>query len=529
VIRLARRLGICSTLFVYLTLLFGGIALLTVTAAAEDHTWQLSESFTSSLDELRSAYRLEGDWKLANGELSSSGSQGAHRIGIPLVFTDFDLTVRFRVRAYGTYGYFSIVYHELYPTESYYLRINNYNTVLQRRHGYWEDYTTLASYSRSALTKPDAVQKLHISVRGNQITFSLDDGPRYAIADSQNRYPEGMIWLRADSVDMSITEFTISAPQTPTPMTVPEEVAEPAELWSPEAQLLPTGRITGTWLTILEARELLWSPAMWDLEFRAMHEIGIDTLVFRPYILDTGPLMPLLNTIFTKATEYGMQVFIHTNRTGGGYQWTSMSRSALAEALARAKQDMELIAEAYADHPAFAGWYIWDEVDEKDLVSTRLETTKWYYGELRRFASTLTPEKPMMIAPSFSSTTSPRWLEDRWADVLSTTGIDILAVQDSVGQGKSTAQVNPEYYAAFARAAKRAGAALWADVEVFTKDYQPAPAERVRQQLLAVGPWVEKTLIFDYNHYMSPTRGLLRQILYDAYLEMLQGSYDPTE
>ena len=76
-IRLARRLGICSTLFVYLTLLFGGIALLTVTAAAEDHTWQLSESFTSSLDELRSAYRLEGDWKLANGELSSSGSQGA--------------------------------------------------------------------------------------------------------------------------------------------------------------------------------------------------------------------------------------------------------------------------------------------------------------------------------------------------------------------------------------------------------------------------------------------------------------------
>jgi hypothetical protein len=253
-----------------------------------------------------------------------------------------------------------------------------------------------------------------------------------------------------------------------------------------------------------------------------MQEAGIDTLVFRPYIQDVGPLMPQLNTILTKAAEYGMQVFIHTYRTGGGYQWTNLSRSELEKALARAKQDMEQIANNYATHPAFAGWYIWDEVDEKDLVATRLLTTKWYYGELRRFASTLTPGKPMMIAPSFSATTSPNWLENKWADILTNTGIDILAVQDSVGQGKSTAQANPEYYAAFARATKRAGATLWSDVEIFTKDYQAAPAERVKQQLLAVGLWVEKTLIFDFNHYMSPSRGIDRQMLYDAYLEMLK-------
>ena len=89
--------------------------------------------------------------------------------------------------------------------------------------------------------------------------------------------------------------------------------------------------------------------------------------------------------------------------------------------------------------------------------------------------------------------------------------MDFIAYQDEVGVRKSSTEETPRYYEALRRAHDKAGrAALWADVELFNfqgETYQspllPAPFERIRRQLEAVSPYVDRILAYQYQGMLS--------------------------
>jgi hypothetical protein len=98
-------------------------------------------------------------------------------------------------------------------------------------------------------------------------------------------------------------------------------------------------------------------------------------------------------------------------------------------------------------------------------------------------------------------------------------------MQDGVGTHRTTAEESALVYAALAPVCKKHGARLWADVEIFDQTHgspvddkgwsaKAAPLDRVLKQADLASPYVEKTIIFEYLHYMSPR---LKQPLYKQY------------
>ena len=77
------------------------------------------------------------------------------------------------------------------------------------------------------------------------------------------------------------------------------------------------------------------------------------------------------------------------------------------------------------------------------------------------------------------------------------------------------------------------GVRFWANIEVFDQihgwpvdegnwDAIPATLERVLEQLELESPYVEKVVIFEFSHYMSPRLGGKALELYQRYQGVLQ-------
>jgi hypothetical protein len=91
--------------------------------------------------------------------------------------------------------------------------------------------------------------------------------------------------------------------------------------------------------------------------------------------------------------------------------------------------------------------------------------------------------------------------------------VDIIAYQDEVGCLRMDAAKSAACYERLRRAHDRVPQrALWADVEVFgwegpankqTSPLIPAPFDRVRAQLEAVSPFVDKVLIYQFQGLMN--------------------------
>ena len=266
-----------------------------------------------------------------------------------------------------------------------------------------------------------------------------------------------------------------------------------------------------------------WNPAVskftteqWKAKIKEMHEAGLEYLVLlavayegRTYYPST--LQPRhdyacddpLEAVLEAADACGIKFFVSNDYWT---DWTQVEKAMKDEAIWRLREKgMEEVAEKYAHHRSFYGWYYPHESGFNGSID---ETTIAYVNRCTKKAKALTPKALTLIAPYGTKTLR---YNDSFIRQLERLDIDIMAYQDEVGVRKTKAGTAGQYYKDLYKMHAKAGRArLWADLEIF--DFEgdvyrsaliPASFERIRTQLEDIAPYVEHILIYQYLGMMN--------------------------
>jgi hypothetical protein len=172
----------------------------------------------------------------------------------------------------------------------------------------------------------------------------------------------------------------------------------------------------------------------------------------------------------------------------------------------------------------FAGWYIPDEIDDRTwLDPAKRAVLKKYLTDTVALLKSQRAGSKVAISGFSNSFADPDLLAAFWADVIKSSGIDLLLFQDGVGEGKVALEDIGLYYAPLNSAVRRAGARLGAVVELFSLmpngRRAPAMIARVREQIAAAERLTSfPPVAFSVPDYMSSMAGQQANVLLTNFL-----------
>lgn len=275
----------------------------------------------------------------------------------------------------------------------------------------------------------------------------------------------------------------------------------------------------------------------WKAELRSMKRVGIQTVILQWLRYDDARFFPVhvegtdpVKVILEESERLGMKVFLglwfHSD------WWKRWHDARYLEDLARWNVEFaRTIWERYRGHGALAGWYLPFEMADTDFDEQEIVRLRKFLRQLSDGCHRL-GRKNLPVAKSvfFTRKLPVEAIEKIYGKLLAGAGIDILIVQDGVGaQGwqASVRELAVPYLRAFRRVGEKVKARTWLALEVFSteKDARgmdarrvPAELSQLTEQIEVEVPLFEKTVMFDFFHYMSPHRGEDRRLLYEGYL-----------
>ena len=289
-------------------------------------------------------------------------------------------------------------------------------------------------------------------------------------------------------------------------------------------------RITATFLDEIstDIPHQNWGFEEWDKDFRAMKDIGIDTVVMIRCGLERWmtypstiihkecggylPPVDLVDMYLTLAEKYNMRFFF------GGYveDREAWNRKEGFDYERTFELDKRISAEAwerYGHRKAFKGWYLSKE------ISTNNKSIVREFVELGRFCKKISGNLPVMISPGMLGRKA--WLPtDKdahdldferhyrdWDEIMGTiTGtVDIVAFQD----GHVHFWELPEVLKINKALADKHGLDCWTNSETFDRDmpirFPPIKWEKLLLKLKAAeAVGIKNTMTFEFSHFMSP-------------------------
>lgn len=206
-----------------------------------------------------------------------------------------------------------------------------------------------------------------------------------------------------------------------------------------------------------------------------------------------------MEVLMDEASRLGLKVFMSCGFYG---DWTRARDNMRDPAVRRRAFDaMERVWTLYGSYGSFYGWYLPDEIGiDGHFPQFFIDYVNAYSAFLRQ----LTPDKPLLIAPYGVAKIA---FDEQFVEQLRQLDCAFVAYQDGVGIADGGVETAAEAFRKLKDAHDAAGGAkLWADLEVFRFEgdaYRsallPAEPERIRAQIDALAPWVEKILIYQYQ------------------------------
>jgi len=245
--------------------------------------------------------------------------------------------------------------------------------------------------------------------------------------------------------------------------------------------------------------------------------------------MDAGEIPDTLGMILENADQLNMNVFLGLSLNPS--YWAGQFHP-----LEQARMNQQILTELfqrYQHHPSLAGWYLPEEIDDRTfLTQARKDAVISYLRSMSTYARMLT-KKPVMLSPYFGINPDGKAYASWWDEVLSQAKVDIIAMQDGVGTKRTTVDESAAVMKALQPVMEKHGVRFWINVEVFdqihgwpvdSRGWQAIPAEfsRVKEQLEKQSLYAEKTIIFDFPHYMTPRIGGKAETLYNEYQSYLQ-------
>ncbi len=185
--------------------------------------------------------------------------------------------------------------------------------------------------------------------------------------------------------------------------------------------------------------------------------------------------------------------------------------------------------ERYADHPSLGGIYVVHEPDRNNLdTPERADAVHDFLVSLYETVKS-SCALPVLTSPFFAKNLPPDALAEWWDGFLDRPMFDIVAMQDGVGCARGiTPEDVPGYYQEFAKVFREKNITFWNNAESFEmcaqfkrtperggRRFVPAPIERLECQVSAAEPYVEKTITWEYGHFLS--RQQVSPDWYDAF------------
>lgn len=284
--------------------------------------------------------------------------------------------------------------------------------------------------------------------------------------------------------------------------------------------------ISGSWFEFTHGfapEGKYWNPVLpqftteqWKAKVKEHSELGMEYLVLMAVANDGKTFYPSklqprydyacpdpLEAILSAADECGIKFFVSNDFWA---DWREGNKMMTSEEVARLREKgMEEVAEKYAHHKSFYGWYY---PNESGLWNTIDDTTIQYVNRCNKKAKELTPNSVNLIAPY--GTKSVR-ADDNYVRKLEQLDIDIIAYQDEIGVKKTKVGTAGKYYEALSKVHTKAGRSkLWADMEIFEFEGDvydsaliPADFERILKQMEDISPFVDKILVYQYMGIMN--------------------------
>ncbi|MDR3586765.1 MAG: DUF4434 domain-containing protein [Desulfosporosinus sp.] len=269
-----------------------------------------------------------------------------------------------------------------------------------------------------------------------------------------------------------------------------------------------------------------WDLKRWLQEYRMLQKIGIDEIIIQS-IADTktkytvyptkmegyiSNSIDMVGTAFEAAQIVGMNV-----RIGLGFNndWW-VNNAYVPEWLnSEARVNKNIVSEIvsmYGSYESLVGWYIPYEFHQSTALGHVQQAN--FNRFLREIAGTikLNSDKTIMIAPFYNSRLSRNAPFASWSwsttvyHSLSDTGIDIVALQDSIGAGFNTLDRLDKIYCKTKKVTDAMGITLYAITETFDvtlAESKPASCNRIKQQMAIEAPYVQCFVAFSIDHYQN--------------------------
>jgi len=286
-----------------------------------------------------------------------------------------------------------------------------------------------------------------------------------------------------------------------------------------------------------------WDYDRWIEEYRMLQKIGINEIILQniadtkvhyavyPTKMDgyTCNSIDMVETALNAADTLGMNV-----RIGLGYSDDWWSQSIYDQTWLDYEAEVNTaivkeIATMYGEHKSLNGWYIPYEFHPLTALSLVQQADINRFFQKISGAIKVNSKKTIMIAPFYKAQMTWHITLASWSyvvhHILKDTGIDILALQDSVGAGFNKLEHLDEIYAYTKKATDEIGLILYAVTETFEMnetEYLPAQQSRIGEQLARESAYVSGFVAFSVDHYQNgnePTQVTGYEDYYGFYLD----------